>query len=54
MDRQADGQLNTMSDKELALQQQLQEAETRAQTVEATRKSLPVYGLREELLDAID
>lgn len=53
MDHQ-DGQLNTMSEKELAMQKQLQEAEERANTIESTRRSLPVFSLREELLDAID
>lgn len=53
MDQQQGGQLNAMSEQELALQQKLQEAEDRANTIDATRRSLPVYALRTELLDAI-
>ena len=36
------------------MQQQLQEAQERADSIDATRRSLPVYGLRQELLDAIN
>ena len=54
MDRQREGQLNKMSEKELELQRTLQEAEARADTIEATRRSLPVYSLRDELLAAIE
>ncbi|WFD03067.1 RNA helicase [Malassezia obtusa] len=54
LDQQRDGGLNQrMSAKELELQRQLQEAEERATTIEATRRSLPVYALREEFLEAL-
>ncbi|PKI83845.1 RNA helicase [Malassezia vespertilionis] len=54
VDQQKEGGLNQVtSEKELALQRELQEAENRATTIEETRKSLPVYALREELLQAI-
>lgn len=45
---------NAMSAKDKLLQQQIDEAETKAAKIQATRKSLPVYALRQELLDAID
>ncbi|GBE84901.1 Pre-mRNA-splicing factor ATP-dependent RNA helicase-like protein [Sparassis crispa] len=35
------------------LQQQIEEAETRAKTIDETRKSLPIYHYREQLLEAI-
>ncbi|EST08149.1 Helicase-associated domain protein [Kalmanozyma brasiliensis GHG001] len=44
----------SMSAKDKLLQQQIEEAETKAAKIQATRKSLPVYALRQELLDAID
>ncbi|GAK66928.1 pre-mRNA splicing factor [Moesziomyces antarcticus] len=43
----------TMSAKDKLLQQQIDEAETKAAKIQATRESLPVYALRQELLDAI-
>ncbi|KAI0075056.1 hypothetical protein K474DRAFT_1454458 [Panus rudis PR-1116 ss-1] len=42
-----------MSAKDKLLQQQIEEAEKRAKSIEETRKSLPIYQYREELLDAI-
>ncbi|GAC94707.1 pre-mRNA splicing factor [Pseudozyma hubeiensis SY62] len=45
---------NAMSAKDKLLQQQIQEAESKAAKIQATRESLPVYALRQELLDAID
>ena len=54
LEKQAESPFNTLSDKELAMQQQLQEAQERADSIDATRRSLPVYGLRQELLDAIN
>ncbi|KAG6372887.1 pre-mRNA splicing factor [Boletus reticuloceps] len=42
-----------MSEKDKLLQRQIEEAEQRVKTIEETRKSLPVYTYREELLDAI-
>ncbi|KIP03731.1 hypothetical protein PHLGIDRAFT_94352, partial [Phlebiopsis gigantea 11061_1 CR5-6] len=43
----------TMSAKDKLLQQQIDEAEKRAQTIDDTRKSLPIYQYREQLLEAI-
>ncbi len=43
----------TTSAKDKLLQQQIDEAETKAAKIQATRESLPVYALRQELLDAI-
>ncbi|KZT73828.1 hypothetical protein DAEQUDRAFT_356463 [Daedalea quercina L-15889] len=42
-----------MSAADRLLQQQVEEAEKRAQTIEETRKSLPIFQYREELLEAI-
>ncbi|CCM01881.1 uncharacterized protein FIBRA_03952 [Fibroporia radiculosa] len=42
-----------MSAADKLLQQQIDEAEKRAQSIDETRKSLPIYQYREELLDAI-
>ncbi|KAG1837592.1 pre-mRNA splicing factor [Suillus tomentosus] len=42
-----------MSAKDKLLHQQIQEAEKRAQTIDETRKSLPIYTYREPLLEAI-
>lgn len=44
----------SMSAKDKLLQQQIDQAETKAAKMQATRKSLPVYALRKELLEAID
>ncbi|GAA5961157.1 hypothetical protein JCM21900_005883 [Sporobolomyces salmonicolor] len=43
----------TMSAKDAALQAQIQEAEQRAQSIDETRKSLPVYAWREQFLEAV-
>ncbi|KAG9315621.1 pre-mRNA splicing factor [Chiua virens] len=42
-----------MSEKDKLLQRQIEEAEQRIKTIEETRKSLPIYTYREQLLDAI-
>ncbi|KIK94744.1 hypothetical protein PAXRUDRAFT_428395 [Paxillus rubicundulus Ve08.2h10] len=42
-----------MSEKDKLLQRQIEEAEQRAKTMDETRKSLPIYVYREQLLDAI-
>ncbi|KAI0822326.1 P-loop containing nucleoside triphosphate hydrolase protein [Trametes gibbosa] len=44
---------NTMSAADKLLQQQIQEAEMRAKTIDETRKSLPIFQYREQLLEAI-
>ncbi|KAI0335856.1 hypothetical protein GY45DRAFT_708738 [Cubamyces sp. BRFM 1775] len=43
----------TMSAADRLLQQQIEEAEKRAQTIDETRKSLPIYQYRDQLLEAI-
>ncbi|TCD65099.1 hypothetical protein EIP91_003073 [Steccherinum ochraceum] len=52
MDRTLAGE-GMMSAKDKLLQQQIDDAEKRAQTIEDTRKSLPIYQYREQLLEAI-
>ncbi|KAH8104519.1 pre-mRNA splicing factor [Cristinia sonorae] len=52
MDRALAGE-GMMSAKDKLLQQQIDEAEQRARTIEDTRKSLPIYQFREQLLEAI-
>ncbi|KAI0320167.1 P-loop containing nucleoside triphosphate hydrolase protein [Amylostereum chailletii] len=44
---------NHLSAKDKLLQQQIEEAESRARTIDETRKSLPIYQYRQDLLDAI-
>ncbi|BGP51314.1 hypothetical protein JCM10450v2_007252 [Rhodotorula kratochvilovae] len=43
----------TMDPKEAALQAQIDEAQKRAQSIDETRKSLPVYQWREQFLEAV-
>ncbi|KAF9485861.1 P-loop containing nucleoside triphosphate hydrolase protein [Pholiota conissans] len=43
----------TMTPAERLLQQQIDEAEKKAKTIEDTRKSLPIYAYKEQLIDAI-
>ncbi|GAA5895508.1 hypothetical protein JCM6882_006273 [Rhodosporidiobolus microsporus] len=43
----------TMSGKDAALQAQIDEAQQRAQSIDETRKSLPVYQWREQFLEAV-
>ncbi|KAI0632164.1 P-loop containing nucleoside triphosphate hydrolase protein [Trametes polyzona] len=43
----------TMSAADKLLQQQIEEAEKRAKSIEETRKSLPIYQYRDQLLEAI-
>ncbi|KAL0960804.1 hypothetical protein HGRIS_005820 [Hohenbuehelia grisea] len=45
--------LGTMSAADRLLQTQIEEAEKRAKTIEETRKSLPIYAFREDLLNAV-
>lgn len=47
------GTTKEVSAKDKLLQQQIEEATTKAAKIQATRESLPVYALRKELLDAI-
>ncbi|KDQ11123.1 hypothetical protein BOTBODRAFT_177594 [Botryobasidium botryosum FD-172 SS1] len=50
MDQAEGGLINA---RDAALNAQIAEAEKRAKTIEETRKSLPIYGFREQLLEAI-
>ena len=45
---------NNLTPAERLLRQQIEEAEKRAKTIEETRKSLPIYQFREQLLEAIE
>ncbi|KAG2010126.1 pre-mRNA splicing factor [Coprinopsis cinerea AmutBmut pab1-1] len=42
-----------MSEADRLLQQQIEEAEKRAKTIEETRKSLPIYAYKEQLIEAV-
>ncbi|KAG8714604.1 hypothetical protein FRC09_017444 [Ceratobasidium sp. 395] len=53
MDKVMSGE-GMISEKESALRAQIAEAERKAQTMDQTRKSLPIYGHREDLLKAIE
>ncbi|KAH7337185.1 pre-mRNA splicing factor [Rhizoctonia solani] len=43
-----------LNDKDSALRAQIEEAEKKAQSIDQTRKSLPIYTYREQLLEAIE
>ncbi|KAJ1303147.1 hypothetical protein OPQ81_011348 [Rhizoctonia solani] len=43
-----------LNDKDSALRAQIEEAEKKAQSIDQTRKSLPIYAYREQLLEAIE
>ncbi|KAH6912777.1 pre-mRNA splicing factor [Coprinopsis sp. MPI-PUGE-AT-0042] len=51
MDAQLPG--TKMSEADRLLQQQIDEAEKRAKTIEETRKSLPIYAFKEQLIAAV-
>ncbi|KAI9509196.1 P-loop containing nucleoside triphosphate hydrolase protein [Russula earlei] len=53
MDRTMAGE-GHLSAKDKLLQQQIEEAEARAKSIEETRKSLPIYQFRDEILQAIN
>ena len=54
LDKQKHGAVEPQrSAKDIELERRLHEAEERASSIEATRKSLPVYALREEFLAAL-
>ncbi|KAF8600296.1 hypothetical protein BDV93DRAFT_268601 [Ceratobasidium sp. AG-I] len=52
MDKVMSGE-GLVSEKDAALKAQIEEAERKAQTMDQTRKSLPIYTYREQLLEAI-
>lgn len=46
--------MNELDEKDSALLERIDEAERRAKTIEDTRKSLPIYEYRDQLIDAIN
>lgn len=56
LDKQREGATiqPVLSERDQALQKQIEEAETRAAKIEASRKTLPVYTMRDDLLQAIE
>ena len=53
MDSRLEGDGKTLSAEQRFMQQQLKAAEAKAATIEGTRKSLPIYQFRDELLAAV-
>ncbi|CAE6418009.1 unnamed protein product [Rhizoctonia solani] len=53
MDKAMKGE-GLLNDKDAALRAQIEEAEQKAQSIDQTRKSLPIYAYREQLLEAIE
>ena len=53
MDTRMEGEGKALSKEQRFLQEQLKAAERKAASIEDTRKSLPIYSFREQLLDAI-
>ncbi len=53
MDQRLNSDFKPMTKEQQRLQSQLKEAEKKAQTIEDTRKSLPIFQYREQLLEAI-
>ncbi|KAL2872264.1 putative mRNA splicing factor RNA helicase (Cdc28) [Aspergillus lucknowensis] len=53
MDAQMKGTRKTMTQEQRALQEKLDEAEKKAQTIEDTRKKLPIYQFRDEIIQAV-
>lgn len=53
MDTRLEGEGKALSKEQRFLQEQLKAAETKAASIEDTRKRLPIYSFREQLLDAI-
>ncbi|KAG9088634.1 Cyclin-dependent kinase catalytic subunit, partial [Ceratobasidium sp. 392] len=53
MDKVMSGE-GTMNERDAALKAQIEEAERKAQTIDQTRKSLPIYTYREQLLESIE
>lgn len=53
MDTRLEGEGKGLSKEQRFLQEQLKAAERKAASIEDTRKSLPIYSFREQLLDAI-
>lgn len=54
MDSKLDGDRKPMTREQLAFQQQIDAAEKKAASIEETRKSLPIYQYRDELIQAIN
>ncbi|CAE6457805.1 unnamed protein product, partial [Rhizoctonia solani] len=53
MDKAMKGE-GLLNDRDSALRAQIEEAERKAQSIDETRKSLPIYAYREQLLQAIE
>lgn len=53
MDTRLEGEGKALSKEQRFLQEQLRAAEAKAASIEETRKGLPIYSFREQLLDAI-
>lgn len=53
MDTRLEGEGKVLSKEQRFLEEQLKAAERKAASIEDTRKSLPIYSFREQLLDAI-
>lgn len=53
MDTRLEGEGKALSKEQRFLEEQLKAAERKAASIEDTRKSLPIYSFREQLLDAI-
>ncbi|KAI9841566.1 MAG: hypothetical protein M1837_000612 [Sclerophora amabilis] len=54
MDSRLEGDGKLMTKDQRFMQEQLKAVESRAASIEETRKSLPIYGFREDLLAAVD
>lgn len=54
MDTRLDSDANPLTKEQRALQEQLKAAEAKASSIEGTRKSLPIYTFRDDLLKAIE
>ncbi|TFK20008.1 P-loop containing nucleoside triphosphate hydrolase protein [Coprinopsis marcescibilis] len=53
MDAQLPGTTKRLTEAEKLLQKQIDEAESRAKSIEETRKSLPIYAYKEQLIEAV-
>ena len=54
MDTRLDSDAKPLTKEQRALQEQLKAAEAKASSIEGTRKSLPIYAFRDDLLKAIE
>lgn len=54
MDAQMKGTRKLMTQEQRAFQEQIDEAEKKAQTIDDTRKKLPIYQFREQIIQAVE